>query len=147
MELRRVSASSPYYPFIYSPRVKKSPRVSSSAHPSCFGYDLTAYPVILGVGVNAEFDLFVGGAGFGWCGCYASLCVSGSLAPLDDLVSSTISLGGVFQTVPVARIASTEKLKTPLIYESSQLGLDAQKIADMIAWLQEVPSPEKAASR
>ncbi len=33
--------------------------------------DLTAYPVILGVGVNAEFDGVVGGGSFGWiCGCH-----------------------------------------------------------------------------
>jgi putative membrane-bound dehydrogenase-like protein len=57
------------------------------------------------------------------------------------------SAGGLFQTVPAARIASTEKLKTSLMYEPSQLGLDAQKIADIIAWLQEMPSPGQAASR
>jgi putative membrane-bound dehydrogenase-like protein len=57
------------------------------------------------------------------------------------------SAGGMFQTVPAVRIASTEKLKTSLMYEPSQLGLDAQKIADIIAWLQELPSSGKAASR
>ena len=51
------------------------------------------------------------------------------------------SVGGVFQTVPKSRVASDTKLKTSLMYEPSQLGLDAQKIADIIAWLKSLTPP------
>ncbi|NBV86204.1 MAG: hypothetical protein EBS01_08085 [Verrucomicrobia bacterium] len=50
-------------------------------------------------------------------------------------------VGGMIQTVPKSRIASlTANKERSLMYEPSQLGLDAQKIADIIAWLKSLPS-------
>ncbi|MEI6537530.1 MAG: dehydrogenase, partial [Verrucomicrobiaceae bacterium] len=44
-------------------------------------------------------------------------------------------MGGIIQTVPKTRIASVKPLGKSLMYEPSQLGLDAQKIADIVAYL------------
>ncbi len=50
-------------------------------------------------------------------------------------------VGGMIQTVPKSRIASlTQDKERSLMYEPSQLGLDAQKIADIIAWLKSLPA-------
>jgi hypothetical protein len=60
--------------------------------------DLTAYPVIFGVGVNPQFDDFVGGAGFRWIrGCHGFLG-SRILVPLNNLMSSSSQpdSGGAF---------------------------------------------------
>ena len=46
------------------------------------------------------------------------------------------STGGLVQTVPQSRIASVTKLAKSLMYEPSQLGLTAQSIADLVAYLQ-----------
>jgi putative heme-binding domain-containing protein len=56
------------------------------------------------------------------------------------------SVGGMLQTVPKSRIASDTKLKTSLMYEPSQLGLDAQKIADIVAWLKSLTPAQVSAS-
>ena len=56
------------------------------------------------------------------------------------------SVGGMLQTVSKSRIASDTKLKTSLMYEPSQLGLDAQKIADIVAWLQSLTPAQVSAS-
>lgn len=49
-------------------------------------------------------------------------------------------VGGMQQTVPKAKIASVVPMKgQSLMYEPSQLGLDAQKIADIVAWLKSLP--------
>ncbi|MEY2599131.1 MAG: hypothetical protein RLZZ142_1390 [Verrucomicrobiota bacterium] len=56
------------------------------------------------------------------------------------------SVGGVLQTVPKSRIASNEKMKKSLMYEPTQLGLDAQKIADIIAWLKSLTPAQASAS-
>jgi len=44
-------------------------------------------------------------------------------------------MGGLVQTVPRARIASVKKMTQSLMYEPSQLGLTAQGIADIVAYL------------
>ena len=44
-------------------------------------------------------------------------------------------MGGVVQTVPRKRIASVTKMTKSLMYEPSQLGLTAQGIADIVAYL------------
>lgn len=44
-------------------------------------------------------------------------------------------MGGTTQNVPKDRIAKMERMKTSLMYPASNLGLDAQKIADIVAWL------------
>ncbi len=44
-------------------------------------------------------------------------------------------MGGLVQTVPRARIASVTKMEKSLMYEPSQLGLTAQGIADIVAYL------------
>ena len=44
-------------------------------------------------------------------------------------------MGGLVQTVPRKRIASVTKMTTSLMYEPSQLGLTAQGIADIVAYL------------
>lgn len=50
-------------------------------------------------------------------------------------------VGGMIQTVPKSKIASLSPNKEhSLMYEPSQLGLDAQKIADIVAWLKSLPS-------
>ncbi len=46
------------------------------------------------------------------------------------------SVGGIQQMVPKSKIASLSPMKNQsLMYEPAQLGLDAQKIADIVAWL------------
>ena len=45
------------------------------------------------------------------------------------------SMGGLVQTVPKARIQSVKKMEKSLMYEPSQLGLTAQGIADIVAYL------------
>ena len=44
-------------------------------------------------------------------------------------------MGGLVQTVPRKRIASVTKMTKSLMYEPSQLGLTAQGIADIVAYL------------
>jgi len=45
-------------------------------------------------------------------------------------------MGGIVQTVPKKRIASTKKIKgRSLMYEPSMLGLSEQSIADIVAYL------------
>jgi putative membrane-bound dehydrogenase-like protein len=46
-------------------------------------------------------------------------------------------MGGLLQTVPRSRIASVTKMTKSLMYEPSQLGLNAQAIADIVAYLKE----------
>ena len=47
-------------------------------------------------------------------------------------------MGGLLQTVPQNRIASVTKMTKSLMYEPSQLGLTAQTIADIVAYLKEL---------
>ena len=52
------------------------------------------------------------------------------------------SVGGIQQMVPRAKIASIAPMKSKsLMYEPAQLGLDAQKIADIVAWLKSSSKP------
>ena len=44
-------------------------------------------------------------------------------------------MGGIVKTVPRKRIASVKKMAKSLMYEPSQLGLTAQGIADIVAYL------------
>ena len=44
-------------------------------------------------------------------------------------------MGGMIQTVPRKRIVSMKKMTKSLMYEPSQLGLNAQTIADIVAYL------------
>lgn len=44
-------------------------------------------------------------------------------------------MGGSTQNVPKSRIAKMERMKKSLMYPPANLGLDAQKIADIAAWL------------
>ena len=44
-------------------------------------------------------------------------------------------MGGVVQTIPRARIASMKKLSRSLMFEPANLGLTAQAIADITAFL------------
>jgi len=44
-------------------------------------------------------------------------------------------MGGLVQTVPRTRIASVTKMNRSLMYEPAQLGLTAQGIADIVAYL------------
>jgi putative heme-binding domain-containing protein len=53
-------------------------------------------------------------------------------------------MGGLVQTVPQDRVASVKKMDRSLMYPPSQLGLDAQKIADIVAWLKSAPAKEEA---
>jgi putative heme-binding domain-containing protein len=53
------------------------------------------------------------------------------------------SVGGIQQMVPKSKIASLTPMKNKsLMYEPAQLGLDAQKIADIVAWLKSLPQPQ-----
>lgn len=60
---------------------------------------------------------------------------------IDGLVLSTgdpllvVSTGGVTQTVPKNRIASTKHMDRSLMLGADQLGLSAQDVADVIEWL------------
>jgi putative heme-binding domain-containing protein len=49
-------------------------------------------------------------------------------------------VGGVMQRVPRSRLASLRPLGRSLMYEPSQLGLDAQKVADIVAYLKSIPA-------
>ncbi len=44
-------------------------------------------------------------------------------------------MGGLVQTVPQARIESVTKMTRSLMYDPAQLGLTAQTIADIVAYL------------
>ena len=44
-------------------------------------------------------------------------------------------MGGIVQTVPKAKIASVKKMEKSLMYPPAQLGLTAQMIADIVAYL------------
>jgi len=44
-------------------------------------------------------------------------------------------MGGLVQTVPRERIESVTRMTKSLMYEPSQLGLTAQTIADIVAYL------------
>jgi putative membrane-bound dehydrogenase-like protein len=44
-------------------------------------------------------------------------------------------MGGIVQTVPRDRVASVKKMQTSLMYQPAQLGLTAQSIADIVAYL------------
>jgi putative membrane-bound dehydrogenase-like protein len=53
-----------------------------------------------------------------------------------------MSVGGMVQKIPKAQILSrVPKRPVSLMYEPAQLGLDAQKIADIIEWLKSLPVP------
>jgi putative membrane-bound dehydrogenase-like protein len=55
---------------------------------------------------------------------------------LSDADSVLIKcMGGSTQSVPKSRIAKMEPMKKSLMYPPANLGLDAQKIADITAWL------------
>jgi len=45
------------------------------------------------------------------------------------------SMGGIVQTIPRARIASMKKLTRSLMYDPANMGLNAQSIADIVAYL------------
>ncbi len=47
-------------------------------------------------------------------------------------------MGGLLQTIPQSRIASSKKMDKSLMYQPSQLGLTAQMIADIVAHLQKL---------
>ena len=47
-------------------------------------------------------------------------------------------MGGLVQTIPRKRIASVKKMTKSLMYEPSQLGLTAQSIADIVAYLKKL---------
>jgi len=44
-------------------------------------------------------------------------------------------MGGIIQTVPRSRIESVTPLGRSLMYDPAQLGLDAQRISDIVTWL------------
>ncbi len=44
-------------------------------------------------------------------------------------------MGGLVQTVPRSRVASVKKMEKSLMFEPSQLGMSAQTIADIVAYL------------
>ena len=55
------------------------------------------------------------------------------LADGDPLIIK--STGGVLQTVPKPRIESVKKLEKSLMFQPSQMGLTAESIADIVAYL------------
>ncbi len=62
------------------------------------------------------------------------LCITGMvLSDGDPLIIKC--MGGLVQTVPKSRIKSVTKMTQSLMYEPSQLGLTAQGIADIVAYL------------
>jgi putative membrane-bound dehydrogenase-like protein len=57
-----------------------------------------------------------------------------------------LSVGGMLQRIPKAQIVSrVPKRPVSLMYKPAQLGLDAQRIADIIAWLKSLPGAPQAA--
>jgi len=62
------------------------------------------------------------------------LTITGMLLSEGDPVMIR-SMGGLLQTLPKARVQSVQKMKKSLMYEPSQLGLNAQGIADIVAYL------------
>lgn len=63
------------------------------------------------------------------------------LASGDPLIIK--SIGGLVQTVPQDRIASVKKLDRSLMFAPATLGLNAQSIADIVAYLKSLPAPAK----
>ena len=88
--------------------------------------DLTAYPVIFGVGVNPQFDDFVGGAGFRWIrGCHGFL-KSRILVPLNNLMSSSRQILGCHLRQTQIRYLS------PLSRNSRQLITECGLISEFV---------------
>jgi putative heme-binding domain-containing protein len=56
-----------------------------------------------------------------------------ALASGDPVVMKC--MGGTLQTIPRSRIESITQMKRSLMYEPEQLGLTAQSIADIVAYL------------
>ena len=48
-------------------------------------------------------------------------------------------MGGLVQTVPQARIVSVKKMAKSLMYQPEQLGMNAQMVADIVAYLKSAP--------
>ena len=62
------------------------------------------------------------------------LTITGMVLSNDDPVIMKC-MGGMIQTIPKARIKSVEPMKKSLMYQPQQLGLNAQTIADIVAYL------------
>jgi putative heme-binding domain-containing protein len=46
------------------------------------------------------------------------------------------SMGGITQIIPAARVATRRRMKQSLMMSAAQLGLTAQDVADLVAFLQ-----------
>jgi putative heme-binding domain-containing protein len=46
------------------------------------------------------------------------------------------SMGGITQIIPAARVAKRQRMKASLMMSAAQLGLTAQDVADLVAFLQ-----------
>jgi putative heme-binding domain-containing protein len=47
-------------------------------------------------------------------------------------------MGGAIQTVPKERVKQQRKMDRSLMMSADQLGLDAQKLADIVAYLKSI---------
>lgn len=104
-----------------------------------FGPDLTAYGrqqptevVIAGI-VKPSADISHGYEGREVKLKDGTVITGMVLSDGDPLVIKC--MGGLMQTIPRARIASVQKMSRSLMYEPQLLGLDAQAVADIAAYL------------
>lgn len=110
-----------------------------------YGPDLTAFgaqqprEVIVNAILNPSSDISHGYDGMELKTKDGLTIIGMVVANGDPVVMKCV--GGVIQRVPKSRVASLRPLGRSLMYEPSQLGLDAQKVADIVAYLKSIPVP------
>jgi putative heme-binding domain-containing protein len=110
-----------------------------------YGPDLTAFggqqprEVIINAILNPSADISHGYDGMELKTKDGLTIIGMVVANGDPVVMKCV--GGVVQRVPKSRVASLRPLGRSLMYEPSQLGLDAQKVADIVAYLKSIPVP------
>ena len=110
-----------------------------------YGPDLTAFgaqqprEVIVNAILNPSADISHGYDGMELKTKDGLTIIGMVVANGDPVVMKCV--GGVIQRIPRSRVASLGPLGRSLMYEPTQLGLDAQKVADIVAYLKSIPVP------
>jgi putative membrane-bound dehydrogenase-like protein len=111
-----------------------------------YGPNLTAFgaqqprEVIINAIVNPSADISHGYDGMELKTKDGLTIIGMAVSNGDPVVMNCV--GGAVQRVPRNRIASLKPLGRSLMYEPSQLGLDAQKVADIVTYLKAIPAPK-----
>ena len=104
-----------------------------------FGPDLTAFgktqpsEVIINALINPSADISHGYEGSEVTTKDGEVVTGMVLSEGDPLIIKC--MGGLMQTIPQSKIASVKKMNRSLMYDPSLLGLDAQAVADIVAYL------------